>query len=436
MIISFRFGNFRSFQESQELSFEPAGKIRAHPNHLYELNIGGKSQKVLRTALIYGANASGKSNLLRALDFMVGYIQGAYPFQGKQISKLGGSKPTEFSMDFVAKEGEDYRKYRLSFVLGPTTVESEILEDLTGRRKLVYEINKRQKDGGQASGKPGSLIPVSQFKAICEVLPSDRLFLTDCRNRNIEALKPIHEFFNSYIRGLFPEGNLIVPIEGIFNQHEEFRNFLNRIMRWIDNGVDSIELIEDKDHFGIPAEELDRIVTNMRTKKEVQVLHVRFGPTRTERILVEDGGEGVKIFRLALKHRSKNGSIAFDLNDESNGTQRMVDLSVFLWKLISENRPIVWFADELDRALHPCILENLLRECLSTNKPTQMVFSLHQTHLIDLNLFRFDEIWFTDKNDHGSSELKSLYDYQLRGDSKNLDKDYLNGIFGCVPRYL
>jgi len=150
-------------------------------------------------------------------------------------------------------------------------------------------------------------------------------------------------------------------------------------------------------------------------------------------IVSKNSEDRVSVTELRTRHLSEDGKlIDFSLNEESEGTQRLIHLlpSLFLLKQDSEK---VVFLDELDRRLHPQLSRRFVEvELGCRNKNNQLIFTTHDTNLLDLDLLRRDEIWFVEKNQQGSSSCYSLAEFKIRPDLK-IERGYLNGRFGAIP---
>jgi uncharacterized protein len=141
------------------------------------------------------------------------------------------------------------------------------------------------------------------------------------------------------------------------------------------------------------------------------------------------------LIRLKINHRNEFGQLTeFSIDEESEGTQRLIDLMPALSMLKDSDEKVI-FIDELDRRLHPLLSRRFLEFCLQSfpeGDRNQLIFTTHDTNLLNLDILRRDEIWFVEKNPQGSSSLYSLAEFKIRPDLK-VDKGYLNGRFGAIP---
>ena len=139
--------------------------------------------------------------------------------------------------------------------------------------------------------------------------------------------------------------------------------------------------------------------------------------------------------QLKTKHRHEAGQLVdFAIDEESDGTQRLINLIPALF-ILKKNPENVIFLDELDRRLHPLLSRQFLEfslHCKTQESRNQLIFTTHDTNLLDLDLLRRDEIWFVEKNSKGASHLYSLAEFKIKPDLK-IEKGYLNGRFGAIP---
>ena len=153
---------------------------------------------------------------------------------------------------------------------------------------------------------------------------------------------------------------------------------------------------------------------------------------RGEELIVVEEDDKIWVKSLSLEHTGKNGNIAiFGLEEESDGTIRLLDFVPAFRDVITKNK--VFVIDEIERSIHPLLIKELLKKFSSdTETKGQLIFTTHESNLLDQEIFRQDEIWFTEKDDNGSTDLYSLSDFK---EHKTIDirKGYLNGRYGSIP---
>ncbi|HAO9079693.1 TPA: AAA family ATPase, partial [Escherichia coli] len=204
------------------------------------------------------------------------------------------------------------------------------------------------------------------------------------------------------------------------------------ILKDFDTGVSKLVLrkVSSFDDIKFPPNFKDQIMEDLKSSKAVVIS----GP-RNKRYKVELGEDGeITVFQLMTAHKDKNGNdVYFELNQESDGTQRLFDIIPGLVELMLKDK--VYIIDEIDRSLHPKITKTFMKlfSMNTVGKDSQLIVTTHETGLLDFELIRRDEVWFTEKNKGGVSRIYSLEEFQPRFD-KDIRKGYLVGRFGGIPK--
>jgi AAA15 family ATPase/GTPase len=418
MLIEFRVKNFRSFKDEQVLSMVASSDKESLPNNVVE---AGKL-RLLKTAAIYGANASGKSNLIWALYVMQRMVKesansGAMVWPKSMAPFLLGKgfekEPISFEVIFIYKD----IKYQYGFsVITPSMwiLEEWLIAYPEGNpqrwidRRFNLKNNKTQwNPTRKLKGK---------IKSLQEKTRDNSLFLSVANQWNNEQLKLVYEWFDNEIQ-VIPDGAKIKPIttkmlvdsSDLPTVKVSFKNFLLSFLESADIGIDDIithTIIPTYDFpEGFSSESRAQII-NDNTKTQIETIH---------------------------KIRSGDKSVKFDFNDESNGTQRLYDLAGPMLMAVSSGITLVM--DEIDTSLHPLITRDLVGFFQSTRtntKGAQLIFTTHDTTLLYKDLLRRDQIWFTEKDEFCESHLYPLSDYKPRN-TESLQKGYLSGRYGAIP---
>jgi AAA15 family ATPase/GTPase len=433
MLIRFRVQNFLSFKDEVEFSMIP-GKTRQHPEHMI---LGGGSRHavdLLRSAVIYGANASGKSNLIKAIDFARQFIiEGT---KGKQsirtkLFKLDQDSlklPSMFEFEIRTK-GKDYL---YGFEVTPEKVLSEWLYELKlTTQELIFE--RRTSEENKTLVDFGSIkFDTKKDKEFVGFVGMgtrpNQLFLTECNEKNIELFEPIYQWFSVSLVIIFPETRY-----SITEKKTKDIELLSYYLDKFGTGICGINLhpisLQDKLPQKMVMEFSDDLSREENNDKQISLL----GP-RGERILISLNEKGDLVgSELVFKHKMTDcqEEVTFDLGEESDGSIRLIDLIPVLY--LGQKLDKVFLIDELDRSLHPHLCYQLIagfleRESLST----QMIVTTHESNLLNLDLFRRDEIWFVEKDKRGASKIYSLEEFSPRYD-KDIQKGYLLGRFGAIP---
>jgi AAA15 family ATPase/GTPase len=416
MLINFTVANFRSIKEPVTLDMEAMGQVSELPDNV----IAAPRHKLLKTAVIYGANGSGKSNILRALQSVVNFVLNSIRSQeGEAISFVepfalaenDSSKASFFEIEFLA----DTTKYRYGFEVSQQAVEAEWLYALPKGKRKEHELFLRE----------SQVIDVSEkyFKeglGIEDKVRNNALFISVCAQFNGKVSKQIINFCKNI--------NIIFGVED-----RQLRNFTSNFMKEPTNFKVIMAALQQAD-FGIEniTEEqpfVDRGPNNLPSdlpdniKDEIQTTKVLF----SERNRFNSAGEAIGMAKLV-----------FD-NTESAGTQKYFHLLGPIQDTLLQGR--ILCIDELDARLHPKLTLNLIR--MFNNKTinkngAQLIFATHDTNLLSSGLFRRDQIFFTEKNQVAATDLYSLAEFKLADKSSvrkdaNYEKNYLKGRYGAIP---
>lgn len=434
MLLRFNVENFLSFNSMSEFSLI-ANKERRKSTHYVE----GKGVKILKTGIVYGANASGKSNLVKAIDFskkiiVKGIDKVDTANRHYKLNAENAEKPSIFQYEI--KVGEKYYSYGFAVVLKSSKIIEEWMYEVgKGVDKKIFE--RTIDDEGRHIIDIGLKLS-SNAKNRFEVYKQDfynsdnYLFLSEINRKSIKGLKEAEDFFNVYnwfsqkLTVIFPESkfsglNFIGDDKTMAKTFKEFLSFFQTGI----NGITTEEV--DLENFDIP----ERIKQDL-TKHIEENKQVIFGINGIIYSLRHSDKNIYKVKKIGLEHLdTKNNPMVFDMNEESDGTQRLFDFIPALHELTKTDS--VYVVDEIDRSLHSkltyTILEGFIK--LGIGRESQLIATTHESLLLDLNLLRRDEIWFVEKQE-GESKLYSLDEFKVRND-KIVSKDYLLGRYGAIP---
>ena len=444
MLLQFSVENFLSFNEEQIFSMIAAADDKRHPTHLVE-GEDGKGGTVLRAAAIYGPNASGKSNLVSALRFAQSLIteraQSNHSLRVRpfRLSETASKRPTKF--EFVIRSQDVL--YNYGFRLNAKTVMEEWLYATFNKQEVVLFERTTTADGKvEVEAGPqlrGRTKEQAQFlKFITQGMQPNQLFLTEASEHNVALVEPLMDWFQD-ILVLIPAEARFPSLEARAHKDKEFIQFISNVIRAAGTGIETVETEEipvDMDRLlaelSIEEREDFRSHLNDTASDEVVVIQTSSG----RRYLLKPGENGGVIrIRLMMQHQGNKGrSVTFNMDEESDGTQRFIHLLPALFMLKNQPEKTV-VIDELDRRFHTHLSRMFLQTALNCDKDhtrSQLIFTTHDTNLLDLDLLRRDEIWFVEKDAQGQSNLYSLAEFKTRPDLK-IEKGYLNGRFGAIP---
>lgn len=423
MLIEFSVTNFRSIRERQTLSLV-ASADSAHASRNVTSGPDKKSLRLLRSAAIYGPNAAGKSNFIRALEMLRRWVIASATPQPDWVlqvtpfllSEAAAQQPTEFEIVFVARDGVRYHYY---CAVRTQRVEKEWLVAYPrGRAQRWYE-REQPRDAETATWwfGPNFSNKKGEHKVKEQTRPNT-LFLSAGEQWNNQQLQPVFDWFERRLMVDTPSTQLnpFLSIERL--DDASGKAALMQFMKAADVGIDRLELHEE-----------DAALSGTIPQSPNAHFRRKFSLSR-------DGSSPIvdKKIRVSTWHKriDAHSEIPFDLGDESDGTQRLFEFAGG-WL-----RALEWGAtlcvDELDRSLHPHICRFLIElfQGPENTRNAQLVFSTHDTSLLDLDVLRRDQVWFVEKDDRQSSRLYPLLDYSPRN-TEALERGYLKGRYGAVP---
>ncbi len=441
MLVQFTVENFLSFGEPATLSMRATCREHHHPGHLVD-GIRGVQGQLLRTAAIYGANAAGKSNLVKAMRFARNLI-----LQGTSLDKpisitpfrLGNAgKPSRF--EFMLYHGDVLYSY--GFVVDSAQVVEEWLYATHTTKEVRYF--ERTTAEGQVSVEFGASFTGRSAKQkqflnfVAQGTRPNQLFLTEAASKNVQEVLPVMEWFGDVLLIIEAEAKYKL-LEVRVQKDTQFTDYLASFLRSAGTGIDSVIASEVDLDFGryfpdMPEEVSVEILGELKDTENTEGVMIL--PADGERYFAKIGQSGIPtLLRLRTQHRASDGGLVeFGVNEESDGTQRLMHLVPALLSL-QQRQPKVIILDELDRRLHPLLtkffLESALK-CQELGGHNQLMFTTHDTNLLSLDLLRRDEIWFVEKDGNGCSWLYSLSEFKIRPDLQ-IEKGYLAGRFGAVP---
>ncbi len=431
MLIRFIVSNFLSFNEEKEFNML-AGSFKTHKHHIY--NVG--KLDILKAAAIYGANGAGKSNLIKAIEFLQetvenGGLENSIDDKKFKLSKANEALPITFEIE-VSIEKKIY-SYGVKF--NHTVVVEEWLYEsgITVEDKMIFE-RKFSKSGRPEIKVAEKYKKTQKQKLLIELmeenlLKSWELLLGKSVELKISEITSARSAIENGIIIIHPRDKFqnLVPALTTSNN---FNLFANELLQTFDTGVQElgIEMIDFEKFFGEDEEKLKKeIIEKLDTEESVIVNTDSGGVTITK-----DNGK-YTVSKVVAKHMNDEGKyIVFDLADESDGTQRLLDfIPAFDGMLEGEYTFII---DEIDQSLHPALLKALIHKIMAEESTKgQLIFTTHESNLLDLDLFRQDEIWFAEKERlRGSTQLYSLSEFKPRYDL-DIRKGYLKGRFGAIP---
>lgn len=435
MLVRFSTSNFLSFDEEAELSMVP-GRTRKHADHIVK-DPNWNGINLLRLGLVFGANASGKSNLVTAMDFARDLIidgtkpKQSIPVKCHKLNKSCAQLPSKFEFEFKYKSNY----YLYGFELDADIICAEWLFKTNSKtHKTIYQRNTS--NNGDVSVYFGEVKYRNKkdrdfLNHVAKGTRPNQLFLTESIQRNVEHFQDVYSWFYDVLHIVFPESTYIGRHISPGTNNEKSSSFTEYLQQF-DTGISGIAYQQvnfEVDLSDMP-DYIRKNITDLKPGRSA-IIHTS---DQQRFILRKSKDQKITVFKIMTKHTVKdtNEEVKFDLGYESDGTLRMFDLIPALITM-SESDAVFVF-DELDRSLHPNLSTRLLQQFLALNpiQNSQVIATTHESSLLDLNMLRRDEIWFTEKNESGATGLYSLEEFAPRYD-KDIRKGYLLGRFGSIP---
>jgi uncharacterized protein len=416
MIKEFSFGNYRSFKEIQSLNMTASKINELTENNIIVLN---EKQSLLKSKAIYGANASGKSNVVKALVSFIKIIKNSVKdekalelIENFKLSVDTEHEPSFFQLIFQLNKTQ----FRYGFEVTDKLIHSEWLFGTPNEREVCYFVreNNTIKDISKLHFEEGyKLLSIyNDSEGENEVFRNNSLFLSAVAAMNGKLSKQISNAISSItvLSGL--QDKQLYNISGTNLKNEETRNKIIDFLKIADVGINSLEIVE------ISNEELIKDASAQLMKKNEQGNKIGLVVSSHDKF----NSEKEKIGEANLQFSSS----------QSEGTLKMFEISSFLIQAIERGETLV--IDEFDARLHPLISKKIVELFNSQgNSSAQLIFVTHDTNLLSADLLRRDQIDFVEKDKYGESHLYSLVQFKGIRNSASFEKDYIKGKYGAVP---
>lgn len=438
MLIRFVIENLFSFGERKEFTTIPNKRLKTLEHHKYKYD----DFSILKIGSIYGANGAGKSNLIKSLELFQKLItKEEIPYRLKdskfKFNNLEDSKEQIFAIEFI----QDNLAFYYGIILNDNTITTEELY-LSGlgekEDELIYERKTNGKDEtniifhkdfeNDEKSQVLKSVLLEEF-----VKPNEPIlkFLSNRDNKFLKDVKIAYRWFEDTLQIITPDSKPRALAHKI-DIDRDFKNYAKDLMCSFNIGI--TELVSEKkeitEFFGEDNEkELDKLIKDVEDSPK-KMIGLRSSKGDELIIVKEDGKIWVKTLKVGHVGK-RDKSVLFGLDEESDGTVRLLDFVPAFKSVISNEK--VFIIDEIERSIHPLLIKELVQKfSLDTSSKGQLIFSTHESNLLDQNIFRQDEIWFAEKNKDGSTDLYSLNDFK---EHKTIDiqRGYLNGRYGSIP---
>lgn len=437
MIIRFEVGNVLSFDEDKEFNMLPMPKYRRLDKHKYSIN----DFDILKLAAIYGANGAGKSNLIKALAFLQDIVT-----EDKLPKKI---KNTRFKFNANAKQLPqnftiEFFQENIAFYYGVTLLGDSIQSEALylsglGRAddKLIFERTSNAEgqytlkflDKFEADTESRVLKSVIEknlikpYQTLLKLLPTlNNSFLGD--------VAVAYKWFEETLRVVYPDSKPS-PLAHRIDIDSDFKRYAEDIMCAFNIGITKLQTKKQniREFLGHEDEELiENLVESIEASPNKMISLV----SSNDDLVFAKENDDYFVKQLQLSHCGKGDlNVYFDLEEESDGTIRLLDFIPAFSDLLNQKK--VYVIDEIERSIHPLLIKELVSKFSFDEKTAgQLIFTTHESNLLDQDIFRQDEIWFAEKNSNGSTDLYSLSDFKEHN-TIDIKKGYLNGRYGSIP---
>jgi hypothetical protein len=403
MVLEIRLSNFFSINEEVVLDMQAASLQTKESKDLLGNTFVCNDERILKTVAIYGANASGKSNVIKAIRACVQMIFESHNYNENTVFsftpfKFGGvGKPSKFYIRFMIEGVE----YEYSFTLTNTEIITEELYFYPmGRKKLVFARDERK--GPDKKEIYEFRTAIRRPMDVAANTSKKTLFVSRASQMDREVAKDVFRYFNErFILNYL--GYNSYSIESLLNSNKDL---ILKVLK-----------IADSD------------IVDIRSQHELRPLTTAVFDSQSNQLISRDDIQKPQL-KITTFHKN-NPEVPFDFySEESTGTQEFFHMMLTILNIIRDNK--VLLIDEISSGLHVKLVEYILN-LFHQSESAQLIFSTHNTNLLNMKKIRKDQVYFVNKRDDGSSDLYSLFDYKDFRETMDAEKAYLQGRFDAIP---
>ncbi|MDR1236256.1 MAG: ATP-binding protein [Holosporaceae bacterium] len=432
MLIEFSVENYKSFKEKVEFSMIATNENR-YSGRVFALP---ENSGILQIASIYGGNASGKSNFISALKTLQAIVLGnSMPQAAIAVDPFrldNECLKKESTFDIKISINDKIYRYVVSATNFKIVGEKLVQICSDDSEKELYERNGSEvliktENIGEIANEQEDLL---NFLAKSKAVRDNQTFLRTTLEFNVKSFLPVWNWFRSSLSIIDPNINYQIGREFI-DESSDANKELNRILQSFDTGISRIG--SEQIDIQLPSNVVEQVY-NLPEGRSVTLF-----PTFANGDLIHIMREGGKIIpkKAVSFHTKSDGEEAFfGLANESDGSKRVIGLLPAFMDIMSSNSNKVLLIDEVDRSLHTDLVSSLIERylsCCSKKTKSQLIVTTHNPLLLGQDIFRRDEVWFTERGPGGHSDMFSLCSFEDNGEDM---KNYLQGRFGGIPNVM
>lgn len=432
MLIRFIAENFLSLKGPVEFNMLPSSKSHAHDNH--KTSVG--CADILRYSAIYGANGSGKSNLIKGMDMLKSLVTNGTVFSlspNKDIkfkfSKELQKAPTSMAVEFSFNNQNFY--YQIEFD-NTHVYREELLQCLATTDKQIFLRTMEEGKISLVISPVYCLAPINKefINTIILLQKQENLFLTFAGQvypQLFPVIKQALDWFNS-IDIITPVSHSCIP--HILDTDSDFKHLVNRLLPTLGTGVSSVDVRVEELNIDNLTGNLKELANSCIQHPGYPMIYYSDDPDRDSYNIVYEESKLLKKTCVTKHELSDNSVVDMSLASESDGTKRLLEFMPLLYYILHLNR--VYVVDEIERSLHPVMVKQLMQKLSKMDIKGQLIFSTHESCLLDQDIFRPDEIWLVQKDAELATQMYPLSEYNIHK-TANIENGYLNGRYGGIP---
>ncbi len=432
MLLRFIVQNLASFKNAVEFNCFPSSKSHRHENHKIECGYA----TVLRLSAIYGANGAGKSNLLQSIKLLKDMVESEslsqFNFPKSPTFRFDReylTQPSGMAIEFFVDGNAFY--YHIEFDTQNVIVEELFLSKKTKDIKLFG----RDSNGLSISADYMINASTEQFlDALNRLVRPDMLllsFLGKYYPKEIPLASSAYKWFTQSLEVLTPE-SIAGFVPHLLDKNADFAKLVNETIPQMKTGISELEVkkevISEEEIKGNI--ELQQIAKRAKAQVGMPLAKIDIQSGGTVNYVFENGQLYTKT--LVSIHKKLDGTeVEMAMSSESDGTRRLIEYMPLFYAVTKEGG--IYIVDEIERSMHPILIKDIIQKLSESNTAKgQLIFTTHESGLLDQNIFRPDEIWFAQKDSEQATQLYPLSDYNIHK-TANIENGYLIGRYGGIP---